>query len=239
MAHMVVTIDQLRVGLALVVLLSGTGGAQARVLSAPPEPSLLNLTGAWARASSLGDLQELKATADYVELRVWGGFGSGATQGVVLRRASGKWSAFLARVRRCELEIPLSVGDTASRATMQGFVAQARRQCGTPLSAVGAGVRIITADTLAVAQLSAADSSIENAWTAAVRAGVSQLPGSVKRTGATSTDFTYVVELRRGSEYRASQIEHLDRPETEADRQVKELYAAISSVLPPELRLQP
>jgi len=232
-------INHLRFALVLVALFSSTGGAQARVVSAPPEPSLLNLTGGWGRASSLGDLTELKATSEHIELRVWGGFGSGATQGVVLRRASGHWSAFLARVRRCELQIPIAVGDTASRATMQGYVAQARRQCGTPLSDVGAGVRIITTDTLAVAQLDVPDSLIERAWTSAVRAGVAQLPASVKRAGATSSDFTYVIELRRGGEYRASQIEHMDRPETEADRQVEAVYAAINGVLPPELQLKP
>lgn len=232
-------IDRLRLALIIVVLFSGAGRAQARVLSAPPEPSLLNLTGAWSRASSLGDLRELRTTSDHLELRVWGGFGLGATQGVVLRRAGGQWSAFLARVRRCEIQIPISVSDTASRATVQRYVAEARRQCGTPLGEVGAGARIITADTLAVERLDVPDSSIDNAWTVALRAGVSQLPGHVRRTVATSTDFTYVVELRRGTEYRASQIEHLERPETEADRQVQAVYAAIAGVLPPERLVKP
>lgn len=225
--------------LAMAVLFSQAGWAQARVVSAPPEPSLLNLTRGWSRASRLGDLRELRASADYLELRVWGGFGFGATQAVVLRRAGGRWSAFLARVRRCAIQIPIAVGDTASAATMQNFVREARRQCDTPLGDVGAGMRIITADTLAVDALGAADSVMDHAWTAAVRAGVLQLPGNVKHAAATSSDFTYVVELRRGDEYRASQIEHLERPETEADRQVKEVYAAVNSLLPPELMVKP
>ena len=122
---------------------------------------------------------------------------------------------------------------------MQRFVAQARRQCSTPLLDVGAGMRIITADTLAVDTLAVAEPAIDSAWTAAVRAGVLRLPGNVKRDGAVSSDFTYVVEVRRGGEYRASQIEHVEPPETEADRQIKEVYAAVSRLLPPELLLKP
>ena len=236
---MAVMTHSLRSALAVAVLFSRAGWSQARVVSAPPEPSLLNLTRGWSRASSLGDLRELRTSSDYLELRVWGGFGFGTTQAVVLRRASGRWSAFLARVRRCAIQIPIAVGDTASATTMRNFVAEARRQCDTPLGDVGAGMRIITADTLAVDALGAADSAIDGAWTAAVRAGVLGLPGKVTHTASTSSDFTYVVELRRGSEYRASEIEHLERPETEADRQVKEVYAAVNRILPPELLVKP
>jgi hypothetical protein len=224
---------------ALAVLLPHVGSSQARVVSAPPEPSLLSLTREWSHASSLGDLRELRIPPDYLELRVWAGFGMGATQAVVLRRAGGHWSAFLARVRRCAIQIPLSVGDTASRATMQHYVAEARRQCDTSLLNVGAGVRIITADTLAVEQLALSDSVIDNAWEAAVRAGVLQLPGHVKHSAAASDDFTYVVELRRGNEYRATQIEYLEHSETDADQQIKNVYAAVSGVLPPDVVLKP
>lgn len=122
---------------------------------------------------------------------------------------------------------------------MQRFVAQARRQCSTPLVDVGAGMRIITADTLAVDTLDVPEPEIDSVWTAAVRAGVLQLPGNIERKGAVSSDFTYVVELRRGGEYRASQIEHVEQPETDADRQVKEVYAAVSRLLPPDLLLKP
>jgi hypothetical protein len=122
---------------------------------------------------------------------------------------------------------------------MQRFVAEARRQCDTSLGNVGAGVRIITADTLAVDQLSIPESVIDSTWKEAIRAGVLQLPGHVTHAGATSNDFTYVVELRRGTEYRASEIEHLERPETDADRQIKDVYTAVNAVLPPELVLKP
>src|SRR5436190_6717520 len=175
-------IDPLRFAFALAVVASQVGFAQARVVSAPPEPSLLNITGQWSRASSLGDLRELRTGSDYRELRVWGGYGlTTETQGVVLRRANGQWSAFLARVMRCEIQIPRVVGETASRATMQHYTAEARRQCGVKLRDVGPGAQIITTDSLFVAPLSVPDSVIEEAWTAAVRAGAFQLPGRVER----------------------------------------------------------
>jgi hypothetical protein len=122
---------------------------------------------------------------------------------------------------------------------MQRFFADARRQCGTPLANVGAGAHIITADSLVVDRLDLPDSIVESAWTAAVRAGVSELPGSIERDQAIDDPFVYVVELRRGGDYRASVIEHLERGETGADRQIKDVYAAVSRVLPPELQLKP
>ena len=230
---------QLRLVLAIAALASRASLAQARILSAPPEPSVLGLTRDWTRASTLGDLQELRTDGDYLEVRVWAGYGLGSTQGVVLRRTNGQWSAYLAQVRRCAIQIPIPVGDTASRATMQHFVAEARRTCDTPLAEVGAGVRIITADTLAVDRLGVSESAIDSAWTAAIHAGVSELPSHVVRTGAPTTDFTYVIEFRRGRDYRASAIEYVERPETEADRQVQQIYAAVNRLLPPERVLKP
>ena len=223
----------------LLVLGSQTALTQARVVSAPPEPSLLNITRGWTRASSLGDLIELEVPSDYLELRVWGGYGFGTTQAVVIRRSGGRWSAFLARVRRCAIQIPIAVGDTASGATMRRFVAEARRQCATPLTDVAAGMRIITADTLAVDTLSVPDSLIANAWSAAVGAGVERLPDHVSRDSIPSDDFTYVVELRRGDDYRASQIEHTAQPTTDADRHIRAIYAAVNRLLPPALIVKP
>src|SRR3954470_3151333 len=46
---------------ALTLLVAQAGFAQARVVSAPPEPSLLNITRQWSRASILGDLREMPA----------------------------------------------------------------------------------------------------------------------------------------------------------------------------------
>jgi hypothetical protein len=226
--------------LAFAVVFSRTALAQARVVSAPPEPSLLNLTREWSRASILGDLRELKTGSDYLELRVWAGYGlMMTTQAVVIRRESGRWSAFLARVMRCEIKIPRSVGDTASRSTMQRYIVEARQHCGVSVTDVGAGVQILATDSLVVDRLGVSDSLIQNAWTAAERAGVFDLPGRVERRGVVDDGYTYVVELRRGRDYRASAIEHVDPPESDADRKISAVYAAVSGLLLPEQRLKP
>ena len=214
--------------LSLVLAVARTGAAQARVVSAPPEPSLLNITRQWSRASSLGDLRELRTDGDYRELRIWLGFGlTTETQGFILRHANSHWSAFFARVMRCEMQIPRTVGDTASRATMERYNAAARQHCGTSVADVAPGSQVITTDTLLVAPLSLPDSTIEAAWTASVHAGVLQLPPRVARSTSLDDVATFVIELRTGNDYRASAIEQLDRPETKADQQVKDIYAAV------------
>lgn len=216
---------------AVMVLLSRPGFGQARVVSVPAEPSLLNLTTSWSRASPLGDLRELRTSSDHIELRVWRGYGPSETQAIVLRRADGHWSASFARVVRCEIQIPTSVGDTASVTTMRGYVAEARRRCGTSLTDVSAGARIITADTLLVQPLAVPESEIETAWKDALNAGVLRLPGRVTRNQTMDDSITYLIESRRGNEYRASETEHLEESEVEADTHVKQVYAAVRRLL--------
>jgi hypothetical protein len=122
---------------------------------------------------------------------------------------------------------------------MQLYIAEARRNCGTSLRDVGAGAQIVTAESLVVVRLSIADSTIEHAWTEAVHAGVLQLPGRVERDRAMEDGFVYVVELRRGDDYRASVIEHVELPAADADQRVKDVYAAVSRLLQPEQVLRP
>lgn len=223
-----------------IALFAYTAGAQARVVSVPPEPSLLNLTKQWTHASSLGDLRESRVGRGYLELRVWGGFAlTSETQGLVLRRANGHWSAFLARVMRCELQIPRAVGETASTATIRQYSAEAKRQCGTKLRDVGPGSQIITTDSLVVDSLGVTESAIENAWAAAEQAGARHLPPRVEHKQSIGDPFMYVVELRDGDEYRASVIEHVNPRETQADRQIQDVYAAVNRLLRGDLILKP
>lgn len=211
-------------------LLHSQRSARVRVVSAPSEPSLLNLTSSWGRASTLGDLLELRMNSDDIELRVWHGFSASETQSTILRRSQGHWSASFARVIRCELQIPGSVGDTASAATMRGFVSEAKRNCGASVVDVPPGSRLITADTLVVQPLEISEPIINAAWKEALSAGVDQLPGRAQHSGAKDDALTFVIELRRGDEYRAAEIEDVDPPEVKADSQVKQIYAAASSL---------
>jgi hypothetical protein len=123
------------------------------------------------------------------------------------------------------------VGDTASATTMRGYVAEARRRCGTSLTDVGAGARIIAADTLLVQQLEVPEPEIEMVWKDALGAGMLKLPGRVKRSSTMDVEITYLIELRRGDAYQVAEIEHLERPEVEADTQVKQVYAAVRRLL--------
>jgi len=233
-------IQPLRSSLMLAIFFGQNAIAQARVVSAPSEPSLLNLTKQWTHASTLGDLRELRGGGDYLELRVWGGFAlTTETQGLVLRRANGHWSAFLARVMRCELQIPRVVGETASSATIRRYTEDAKRQCGTKLRNVGPGSQIITTDSLVVDSLGVAESAIADAWAAADHAGVIDLPPRVEHRQSIDDAFMYVVEIRNGDEYRASAIEHVSPPETKADRQVQDVYAAVNRLLRGDLILKP
>ena len=122
---------------------------------------------------------------------------------------------------------------------MQQYTAEARRHCGVKLRDVGPGSQIITTDSLLVDTLSVSGSAIEEAWNAAVRAGVFELPARLEHKTAIDDGFTYVVELRSGGDYRASSIEHMERPETRVDQQIKDVYAAVNRVLKDEQVLKP
>lgn len=122
---------------------------------------------------------------------------------------------------------------------MQQYTAEARRHCGTTVAEVTAGSQVLATDTLLVAPLNVPDSTIVEAWAAVERAGAFEMPPRVERKGAVDDVFTYVVELRRGNDYRASVIEHLERAETRADQQVREVYAAVNRLLAPDQMLRP
>jgi hypothetical protein len=205
---------------------------QARVASVPGEPSLLNLTSSWARASTLGDLLDARMGGDDVELRVWHGFGATETQATILRRTQGHWSAFVARVIRCELQIPGTIGDTASPTTMRRFVAEAKRHCGASVADVPPGSRLITADTLFVQPLDASETDIEGVWKDVQAAGVAKLPGRVAHSRANDDALTFVIELRRGNEYRATEIADVAPPEVSEDAQAQQIYAAVRRLRP-------
>jgi len=217
---------------AMLALLSQLSFGQARVVSAPREPSLLNLTAGWARASTLGDLRELRLDGDHLELRVWRGYGPAETQATIIRRTQGHWSALFARVIRCELQVPRAVTDTASSATMRRFVAEARQNCGQSVIDVVPGSRLIATDTLVVQPLAVPEAEIEAAWKEADSAGVLELPGRAERSRPHEESIMFLIEVRRGNTYRATEIEDLDQAEVKADSQAKRIYAAVKRIRP-------
>lgn len=216
-----------RAATATLLLAAVSASAQARRITAPSEPSLLNLTAGWARASVLGDLRDARAGGDFIELRVWHGYAAAETQATILRRTQGHWSALFARVIRCEMQLPRGVADTASAATMRGFAIEARRHCGQSVTDVAPGSRVIAADTLVVQPLEVAEAKIAAAWNEAVASGALDLPVRVHRDAAPDEGRVFVIELRRGEDYRASEIEDVDAMATSVDAQIKRIYAAL------------
>jgi len=64
-------------------------------------------------------------------------------------------------------------------------------------------------------------------WQTAVAKGALKLPQRVPRKWGMMDGGSYVVEVRTGSNYRASSIEDVSPPEVDADRQVKDVYDAV------------
>jgi hypothetical protein len=90
---------------------------------------------------------------------------------------------------------------------MRRYAAEARSKCGVSIANAGPGSRIIATDTLLVQPLAVPEPDIEAAWKEALSAGVHQLPARVKRNRTVDDSVTYLIELRRGNEYRAAEIE--------------------------------
>lgn len=207
------------------LLAPSPGPAQARRVTEPAGNYLLDITRGWARASPLGDLQRARMGSGDVELRFWSGYGSAGTRALVLRRTFAGWAAWRAVVHYCDLVLPRAVGDTLTRASVQRYQAEARRRCDEPRDE-SSGV-VITADTLEVVPLDAAV-DLAGLWDELGSAGLLRLPPQVPRTRDGGEDHTYVVEVRRGDEYRASVIGRVTPPETDADRRVQRIDALLA-----------
>jgi hypothetical protein len=79
---------------------------------------------------------------------------------------------------------------------------------------------MIVVDTVALHQLPRAD--YEAFWQELKTEGILELPPRVPRSWMMLDGLTYVVEVRRGNDYRASAIEHT-KPEGRADSLVQRL----------------
>jgi hypothetical protein len=212
--------------------------AQARTESAPADNYLLAITQRWGKESALGDARALNLGQDDIELRVWGGYGLSATRGVIIRRNHGVWLGWAAEVHRCAVAVPIPVGDTASEATAAAFRERARRECGREFPDTLGAASIFTTDTLGLRQLRDVR-ALATAWESAVNAGVLTLPPEINPRRISLDGFGYVVEVRNAREYRASVIQHVERAETEADRQVQAVYRAVLPLLETAFRRPP
>ena len=200
--------------------------AQATHLTAPPRDYLLTITQAWGRESSLGDLTATPMDADDVELRFWQGYGLVGTWGLNLRRRQGVWAGWRAVIQRCPIMVPIPVGDTLSPAGREVYRQRARAVCGDRSRDRLSAGWVIDADTVALYPLSRA-AEYEAFWQALKAEGVLELPPRVPRTWRMRDGHTYVIEVRRGGDYRGSVIEHARRPEARADTLVQSLGSLV------------
>ena len=203
----------------------------ARVVNMSSRSFLVDIMRQRASESPLGDLRRRATAPDDVEVRAWGGFGLVGTTGVVLRRNRGAWRAWRADVVPCRADVAIPIGDTASATTVARFIALARDKCDASIGDVSRGASVYNADTLAITELKVESGAIERAWDAAVHEGLLTLPAEVPRKWLMLDGFSYVIEVRRGAEYRASSIEQVDKPEVPADAQVKRVYDALTRLI--------
>ena len=209
-------------------------GDDVDIADAPSDSFLFQGTRRWGRTSSLGDLQERAFAPEDIEVRAWGGYGIGGTSAIVARREAGNWRAWSAEFVGCNISVATSIADTASAETRKGFIAAARKNCYSSIGDTRRGAVMYLSDSVEVTPLPASSAAIDSAWNDAVNAGLLALPASVPRTWTMLDGVTYLLEVRRGREYRASMIESLDTPEVEADRQVKVVFAALSRLRKPQ-----
>jgi hypothetical protein len=199
--------------------------AQATHVLAPTDPTLLRVTREWGRESVLGDLVSQTMKANDVEVRFWSGFGLFGTSGTVLRRSEGRWIAWQADVQTCQFGLSIPIGDTLSPQSRAFYREKARQHCGDRSWDTLSAASIVTIDTVALRELPRAD--YEAFWQELKREGILELPPRVPRTWMLLDGLSYVVEVRRGDDYRASDIEHT-KPEGRPDRIMQRIAALMA-----------
>lgn len=199
---------------AWALLSSSAVEGQVRIVSAPGDEYLLHITREWGRRSALGDLQEKPMRPDDIEVRLWDGYGISGTRGLILRREGGRWSAQRTIVHSCWVVIPFDAELTPE--LKEHYQEEAKQRWCEEMPNQR---RVMAADTLEIRSIQAR-ANLETVWKEAVTAGILELPPEVPRDWVMTDGCTYVLEVRRGDEYRASRIEETE-PETDADYQIQ------------------
>jgi len=214
----------------LLALPARTADAQTTRIIADSSSYLLRVTQHWSRESALGALTERRMAAEDIEVRLWQGYGLGGTWGFVLRREQGRWSAVRVDIVTCTYRVPIPVGDTLTPPSLARYQRLAIARCDEHDPGEGEpppgtyGWSVISADTVGIVPLRFTSAASE-LWSDLVRAGITELPTRVPRSWIMVDGCTYVVELRRAHEYRASVIEYTSPPATGADSLVQSVAA--------------
>lgn len=165
--------------------------------------------------------------ADDVELRVWGGYGHGATLGVVLRRTDGRWWAWRARAERCVINAASLTTPAGASPTDSMLRAAARRRCHPSADDPGTSGTYYSVDTLALEEVDARRAG--TVWEQSIHDGVFELRSLVRRNWIMIDGCTIVIEVRRGDTYRASWFAAIRPPEVAADSVARRIYRSVTS----------
>jgi hypothetical protein len=204
--------------------------AQATHVSEPARRFELADVREWVSRSPLGDLKAKQMGPNDIEMRFWQGFAR-RTNALVLWRHTGRWSAAEVVVQRCSILVPSDVRLT--EANTPGYEAQAARNCGNESTGGESGQVVVARVPRQVPLHTSAD--LSRLWTDLVNAGLLTLPpqGPPVQPGAASG--AYVVEVRRGGDYRASVIDQLDPPATGAAGRAQHIERLLLARLHPDV----
>ena len=217
----------MRSALATIIVLLPAGlSAQATIISAPEHNYFLRITHEWGQQSSLGELPSLNFAPEDREVRLWVGYGTTRTRGIILRRRGEVWSGASASVVRCMLIVPLAVADTMGPAAEARFHHEAKAHCGERSAPEG---RLITADTLQLNPIEL-PSNPDSIWTVLLSEGLMTLPATIPRAWIMDDGTTFVLEVREGASYRASVIEKTTPPESPDDGRIQSIALTLGTL---------
>lgn len=175
--------------------------AQATSIVEPPNPGLLSFAREWAANSSLGDLRRIALPDSAIELRLWGGFGLGGTSALILTRSPrGVWTGKHAVVGTCQIVVPQV--EEISKEQADSLRKIGRRRCPPKPDHGG---QVFNLDTLAITGVKMRPDQ-ERIWRELVSLGLYELPTHIVRNSIMVDGFSYVLEIRRGKAYRASEL---------------------------------
>jgi len=227
------------IAFALIAVAPAVVAQGATVVSEPEGDYLLEVTREWSTLAGIGDLRNKPLGAEDIELRVWGGYGLSRTRAAILRRIDGAWEGLSLYVEEYTAAATDSLAD-AEGVLPPCVVGALAHRCEVDESRMmGSGptagevVGVLYRLRCPHAQRVPEDYRQEayaRLWEDVVGAGVLTLPPKVEREWVMNDGHSYVVEVREGSTYRASSIEHTV-PEGEADRQVQAVARRLDEML--------
>lgn len=87
---------------------------------------------------------------------------------------------------------------------------------------------IIGVDTIEIIPLAALHAVIDSAWSDALNAGLLSLPGRPAKEVMMLDGFHYVIELRVGRRYRATEFPDLRPKKSDTHRKVREVFLILT-----------